>query len=774
MRDTLAQRAPAEPGLAEQGVARLAEADHAAALPLLRQAACADAADPVTRLNLALAEQHAGDRALAETIMRDLEWQRPGWAEPPLRLAELFRADGDLPRAVAAYDRALELDPARPEALLGLAMLRLRMGEAVRAQTLLLRCCAVQPDSWQAWDALGAALLLTDDAGAGHAALSRAHALAPASVAIAVRLAEAAMRAGQGEAALATLQSAALADPLDVAALAGSGALLSLMGRPDEAAAALETAVALAPDDPLPAALLGNALLRGPRPEAAIPALRRALELAPDDAALRNNYAVALTRAHRHAEARAELETLLAAHGEQATLLCSLAAAEVSLGEQARGVAVARRATELDPHSPLAWRTLAQTLAYAEPAGGAALLAVLRRAGELAPRGRLPPLPRRRPRPPRPDQRLRVGLLSATLRTHPVGWLTLAGLENLDPAAFELVCIGQPPSADPMQRRFRQAASEWHVAGADPAAQARALDLDIVIDLGGYGDLGLLAHCAERLAPVQVKWVGMQTHSTGLAEMDWFITDRWETPPGLAATYSERLLVMPDGYACYTPPPHAPEVAPLPALRRGHVTFGCFNNYAKITPAVVAAWCDILRAAPGARLVLKTHQFDEPATADAARRRFVAGGIDPARIDLRGASPHRALLAEYGDIDVVLDPHPYSGGLTTCEALWMGVPVLTAPGETFAARHSTSHLCNAGLDDWVAPDLLAYRAQAIRRAADLDALAALRAGLRERVRASPLCDGPRFGRNLGAALRRVWVEWCGGDGSPSSGQVAEP
>ena len=246
-------------------------------------------------------------------------------------------------------------------------------------------------------------------------------------------------------------------------------------------------------------------------------------------------------------------------------------------------------------------------------------------------------------------------------------------------------------------------------AGAAVGERIRELGIDVLIDLSGYGDQGFMTLCADRLAPVQVKWVGSQNHSTGLKEMDWFITDRWETPPDCEKFYSERLLVMPDGYVCYSPPAYAPEVAPPPFARNNFLTFGCFNNLAKVTPRVVAAWAAIMLRVPGSRLVLKCLQFNERATRDRLQAAFAAHGIEPARIELRGSSPHRELLAQYREIDIVLDPFPYSGGLTTCEALWMGVPTVALPGETFASRHSTSHLCNVGLADWVAVDLDDYQ-----------------------------------------------------------------
>jgi protein O-GlcNAc transferase len=181
---------------------------------------------------------------------------------------------------------------------------------------------------------------------------------------------------------------------------------------------------------------------------------------------------------------------------------------------------------------------------------------------------------------------------------------------------------------------------------------------------------------------------------------------------------------------------------------------------AKITPRVIETWTKILRRVPNARLILKTHQLSDRATADGFLADFASLGIAGDRIELRGSSGHRAFMGEYGHVDIVLDPFPYSGGLTTCEALWMGVPTITLPGEIFASRHSASHMSNAGLADWVTGSVEDYVEMAVARASDLGALVELRAGLREKVRLSPLCDAPRFGRSLGMALRHAWRVWC--------------
>ena len=181
---------------------------------------------------------------------------------------------------------------------------------------------------------------------------------------------------------------------------------------------------------------------------------------------------------------------------------------------------------------------------------------------------------------------------------------------------------------------------------------------------------------------------------------------------------------MPDGYVCYDPPDYTPAVAPLPALRQDHITFAGFHNPAKINSSVIAAWGEILRRLPTARLVLKYRGLDDEATRRRFQELFTAQGVAPQRLELLGLSAHAELLASYNRIDLGLDPFPHSGGLTTCEALWMGVPVVTCPGETFASRHSLSHLSNVGLTETIAPDRSAYVDLAVSLAQDLPRLEA--------------------------------------------------
>jgi protein O-GlcNAc transferase len=463
---------------------------------------------------------------------------------------------------------------------------------------------------------------------------------------------------------MAWLDMASERDPLNAVLPVMRGVLLERLGRLPEAIDALDAAAALAPDAPLPMKILADMLARSHRLREAEAALRRAIELDPANRSLPNALATVLFRMHRHAAARTELLASIDRDGEQMHVLCNLAIATSCLGLQEEGIALARRAIALAPDATLPRRALCNTLPYRDGITATEYLTALRDCSDRLPRDP-PPTFTNAPHPGRP---LVIGLLSGSLRSHPVGWLTVAGFETLDPTAFAVICLSQNGGQDWMARRFRSLAREWHdvdtLTDAALAEKARALGIDILIDLGGYGDAARMTACAYRMAPVQIKWVGMQSHSSGLREMDWFLTDRWETPPALAQFYSERLLLLPDGYVCYSAPPYAPDVGPLPALANGHITFGCFNNLAKITPRVIAAWSGILQRIPDARLVLKAHQFVDAPTVERVRAAFAAYDIAPARLELRGPSGHRTFIGEYNDIDIVLDPFPYSGGLT--------------------------------------------------------------------------------------------------------------
>jgi predicted O-linked N-acetylglucosamine transferase (SPINDLY family) len=258
-------------------------------------------------------------------------------------------------------------------------------------------------------------------------------------------------------------------------------------------------------------------------------------------------------------------------------------------------------------------------------------------------------------------------------------------------------------------------------------------------------------------------WLGY-VGTTGMAAMDFLLADRFHVRPGEESAYAETVLRMPSGYACYGPLPDAPAVGPLPSLANGYVTFGCFNNPAKFTPRMLKAWSQILLGVPGAKLLLKYGGLEPSPALDIIRSEFSRHCVEPVRILLEGWSPVREFLAAYNRIDLALDTQPYSGGATTCEALWMGVPVITFPGPIFASRHSTSHLTNAGYGQFVANDIEGYVGMAIEWAGRLKDLAAMRSQMREKVRQSSLCDGPQFARDFWSVIKQAWAMRAAGRG----------
>ncbi len=310
-----------------------------------------------------------------------------------------------------------------------------------------------------------------------------------------------------------------------------------------------------------------------------------------------------------------------------------------------------------------------------------------------------------------------------------------------------------------MTARLRAAASRWRpILGLSDEAVAdlvRQDGIDVLVDLSGHSARHRLGVFARRAAPLQASWAGYMA-TTGVAAMDLIVADAHEVPAGAEAHYSEGVLRLPHAWICWDPPAEAPDPGPPPADHAGRVTFGSLNTPAKLNGTVIRLWARLLGAVPDSRLLLRYKGLDEAGVAARLAGDFAAAGIAPDRLTIEGGALPAAFLATYRRIDIALDPFPFSGSITTCEALWMGVPVVTLPGETFASRHSLSILWTAGLGDLAAADADDYVRRAALLAADAGRRRDLRRELRERLAASPLCDGRRFAGDFLAALRRGW------------------
>jgi protein O-GlcNAc transferase len=364
------------------------------------------------------------------------------------------------------------------------------------------------------------------------------------------------------------------------------------------------------------------------------------------------------------------------------------------------------------------------------------------------------------------ERRLRIGYVSADFRTHSVSFFVEPLLAHHDRDRVESFCYAQVTAPDATTERLKAASHHWRpIADLDDAALRGCIHqdaIDILIDLSGHTAGNRLSALAAKPAPITVTWLGYPG-TTGLPGIDYRITDAIADPPGMTEhLYTETLVRLPHGFLCYHPPAEAPPVAPLPAAARQHVTFGSFNTLSKMTPEVVAAWAQILLAVPDARLLLKSRLLRDQGIRDRLATRFGQRGIGGDRLEFRGPVSSLAdHLAAYGDVDIALDPFPYNGTTTTCEALWMGVPVLTLAGDRHAARVGASVLSQLGLAQFIATDVAAYADMAARLAGDSAVLGRLRASLRDRVRLSPLRDEKGFAGDFEAALRTLWRQRCG-------------
>jgi predicted O-linked N-acetylglucosamine transferase (SPINDLY family) len=360
----------------------------------------------------------------------------------------------------------------------------------------------------------------------------------------------------------------------------------------------------------------------------------------------------------------------------------------------------------------------------------------------------------------------RIGFVSADFRYHPVGQLAVPTIEGLARLGYFVACYSNSLRHDDLTDRFIATAGIWRdVAGLSDDRLAdliRTDRIDILIDLSGYSGGNRLFAFAQKPAPIQVaSWIGCPA-TTGFAGMDYFLADRFQVPAGAERYYSEAVVRLPDGYVAFEPPRTAPLAGPLPAIANGQVTFGSFNMLKKITPEIVALWSQILAELPTSRLLLKTRGLDCEATRRRYEELFAAQGIGTNRLIFQGATSARDHLAAMASVDIALDAFPYSGGMTTLETLWMGVPVITMPGETFASRHSLSYLSVIGLTELIASDSKEYVALAVALARDLPRLAQMRGDMRRRIEGSPLTDVDRFTSHFAEAVMTMWVRWCSG------------
>ena len=563
--------------------------------------------------------------------------------------------------------------------------------------------------------------------------------------------------------AAALLGRAVAAKPREASFHRNFAVALKTVGRLAEAEAAWRRAIALEPKHAGAYTSLGDLVRDQGKVDEAIALTRKSVALDPNDPQAHNNLGAALQIQDKLTEAEACYRRALALRAnfpEAHNNLGDILAHQAKLGP---AIASYDRALALRPNYAEAASRRLMWLNYSSDVSAEQLLAEHRN-WDVRNASAGPSPIRNHANDRDPERRLKIGYVSGHMRSHPVGFFLAKALEAHDRSAVEVFCYSHGAVIDQVTARLRGLADHWRDIAILPDAQGAAViaqdRIDILVDLAGHTPGNQLTLFALKPAPVQASWLGYPG-TTGVSAVDYLIMDAAAVPPGAERWCSEAVARLPLGRFCYAPPDYAPEPA-IPTADRP-VTFGSFNHATKIGPEVVALWAEVLKATPGSRLVMKWATLGDPTARQHFVDAFAAAGIAPERLELRGHTPHVEMLAEYADIDIALDPFPFCGGLTSCEAMWMGVPVVTLPGERIASRQTLGFLQAVGLDDLAADSKGDYVRIAAALAADPARRAELRTALRPRMAASPLCDAALFTPTLEAAYRGMWRRWCAGE-----------
>jgi predicted O-linked N-acetylglucosamine transferase (SPINDLY family) len=645
---------------------------------------------------------------------------------PRLLLAEQHHRAGRLAEAEHLYRQILRDDPADHQALHRLALLAHQLGHHQPAVELLEEACRLQPSDAALHRDLGMVL----------------------------------QAQGRHDMAASCYRAAVALQP-DHAAWSNLGQTLYHLGRFGEAEAACREAMRLKSDHVEACNNLGLTLLELGRAGESIALFQRVLALQPELVTGRFNLGTAYEKLNRldeaadcYRQALAAAPGLLQAHHNLGNVL-------LNQGRIDEALACFDRALALQPDFVWTYDIRLHALNYLPERSPAEVYqacheyaqrieAPLKRHWQGHANGR------------DPERRLKVGYVSADLRLHSVAFFIEPILAQRDHDGFEIYCYYNNTIEDAVTARLRGYADHWvpcrYLTDEQLAARIRADGIDILLDLAGHTAGNRLSVFARKPAPVQVTYLGYVA-TTGLAAMDWRLSHLDTDPDGYECYNSERLYRLPHSLWCYRPAQDLPPVAPVtPARTRGYPTFGSLNNIAKVSAATIATWAALLKQVPAARLVMA----GVPAgTAQSrVRERFVAQGVAPERLELHDKMSHREFRELHGRLDLALDPFPHNGNTTTCESLYLGVPVVTLIGDRFVGRFGYHLLKTLGLTALAARDAADYVRIAAGLAGDLERLEELRTGMRARLEASALRDEIGFTQDLEAAYRAMWRQWC--------------
>ena len=639
---------------------------------------------------------------------------------------------GRLQKAEQLYRKILSRSPSNPDALHYLGVLEHQQGRYEKAIEYLEKSLVSSPDNEKALNNLGITLRRLSRHREALSCFEQAAALNPDSPEVHNNLANAYRKLGEIDKALTSYQRAVSLNPGFAQAHNNLGNILRQLGKFDKALDSYKTAGDLNPDDAGIHNNIGITLQLQGRLSHALTSFKHALKIAPGYPEGQNNLGNLLME-------KGMVEEASVCYKKAISIRPNFSEAHSNLLLSMNYSSKAGSHEIFDAHKKWAAQHVAESHTVNWDQDCAA----------------------------DKKQRLRIGYVSPDFRRHPVSCFIEPILTKHNQDDFEIFCYANVVREDGVTARFKALPIIWrniYPLGDQEAADLIIRDsIDILVDLAGHTQGNRILLFRRKPAPLQVTYLGYP-NTTGLFEMDYRITDNLADPPGISDDFcSEKIVRLDHGFLCYQPVKDAPEPSALPALSNGFVTFGSFNNLAKTTQKVIELWAKILLAVPNSRLIMKYKSLADNDTREEVLEIFRSAGIDNVyeRIELLGFTPTLSEhLKMYNRIDLALDTFPYNGTTTTCEALWMGVPVITLAGENHSARVGVSILSQVNLFEAITGDREEYLKTAVDLAMDTNRLAKLRSGLRNIVSRSPLTDGALFLRSLEAAYQKMWERWC--------------
>jgi protein O-GlcNAc transferase len=706
--------------------------------------------------DLAIQHHQAGRLQDAEQLYRQILARQPDHFQALLHLGILAHQQGREDLAIELIRKSITLNPRLPEAHNNLGIALQAKGQIDEAVAAYRRAIALKPSHATAHFNLGVALQAKGQLDQAIAAYRQAITLRPDFAEAFSNLGVALTGKKEHDQAITACRQAIALKPGYVAGHFNLGNALQSSGQLDQAIGAYRQAIALKQDYAEAHFNLGNALKSKGQLDPAIAAYRQAIALAPDYAEAHCNLGVAL-------QDKGQLDEAIAAYRQAILLKPNLPAAHNNLGNCLKdqglftaAIAAYRTALRYNPDYSLAYSNILYGMHF-DPGYDAKVIFEEHIKWDRQFAQPLKKFIQPHANDRNPERRLRIGYVSADLCWHVVGMNMLSLLQDRDRKRFEVFCYSGVIKPDQITDHIRSLVDGWrNINGKSDQESSKIIrddGIDILVDLTLHMAGSRLLVFARKPAPVQVTYLGYCS-TTGLEAMDYRLSDPYLDPPDADLNlYTEETLRLPDSYWCYQPGGPAPEPSPPPVLQAEHITFGCLNNFCKVSPTALGVWTQILQRSPQSRLIVHS----KPGLhLDRVLQGFVAAGIAADRIEFVGLQPWLQFMNTYNRIDIGLDPFPYNGGITTCDSLYMGVPVVSLSGQTAVGRASKSILSNVGLPELIAETRERYVQIAIELAGDLPRLTELRGTLRARMQASPLMDAKRFTRNVESAYRQMW------------------